>query len=124
MLENKKFLSPVQLRKRFNFNPNEYENLIDLGLPTYTCAGVTRHPIDEVYLWCEKNRVAIRDQNNLCSGRKIRELLGISDKNLKTLEQMGLPKVIQQKGGFRKFMYDKEEVINWFKSQQDDMVGV
>lgn len=117
MLDSKKFFSPTQLRRRFNISLFEYNTFVEAGMPTYTCAGVVRHPIDEVYLWCENNRVHLQDQNDLCSARQIRELLGISAKNLEDWEKMGLPKKIYKTRRFPRILYDKNDVISWLKTQ-------
>lgn len=105
---------------------NEYDTFVQEGMPTYTCAGVTRHPIDEIYTWCESKRVVLHDQNNLCSRTQLKKLLGIKDKDLINWENAGLPRIVSKNkiNGFKMYLYDKNDVIDWLKSQQNNVMGV
>lgn len=122
----KKFLSPNQIRNRFGLSKSEYDMYVRQGLPTYVCAGVVRHPIDEVYLWCETNRVYLQDQNDMCTRTQIRKLLGISSNDLEKWEKAGLPKAskVNKATGGVMYLYRKHDVIDWLKSQQNNVMGV
>lgn len=118
---NRKFLSPTQVQRRFGLSTTEYDKYVECGMPTYKCAGVTRHPIDEIYLWCESNRITLQDQNDLCTSNQIKKLLGINQRDLENWEMLGLPKQITQNpaSGMKMFLYNKYDVIDWLKSQQN-----
>lgn len=122
-INDRKFLSPIQVQRRFGIKSEEYNRFIDAGFPTYTCAGVTRHPIDEIYMWCEENRLQLEDQNNLCSRSQIMALLNINSKILEDWEKCGLPKRLVCNHRVKKFLYHKQDVIDWLRSQSS-VVGV
>lgn len=119
--DSRKFLSPIQVQRRFGLSSTEYTQYVESGMPTYQCAGVVRHPIDEIYLWSETNRIVLQDLNDLCTSNQIRKLLGISKKDLENWEKEGLPKQITHNpaSGIRMFLYNKHDVIAWLKSQQN-----
>lgn len=116
----KKFISPIDLMKRFNLDKNEYRHLLELGLPVYGCAGIQRHAIDEVYLWCEANKIPIQDNSELYSGKELIKIFGITEKTLSSWIEMGLPKqIIPNKSNpyKRHFAYNVNDVRNWLRTQ-------
>lgn len=122
----KKFLSPYQIRKRFDISSSDYLRYVQLGMPTYKCAGITRHPIDEVYLWCESHRIHLQDQNDMCTSNQIRKLLGITKNELENWEKAGLPKTMTRNkatGGVM-YLYNRKEIIDWLRSHQNNTVEV
>lgn len=120
-VKTKKFLSPIQLKKRFGISNTDYEWYLTRGLPSYGCAGVTRHPIDEVYLWFEDNNIEIEEYQSLCNAPQLRRLLGIDKRTLERWEENGLPKVLDTTKYPHSFKYNTNTVITWLKSQNNDM---
>lgn len=122
--DGRAFLSPIQVMRRFGMSRAEYDTYLSKGLPTYYCAGVTRHPIDEIYTWCESHRIVLQDQNDICSRKQLKRLLGISDKDLENWEAAGLPRIATPLLSGVMFEYNKNDVIDWLKSQQNNTVEV
>lgn len=121
MVKNRKFLSPVQLKRRFGISETDYRWYISMGLPTYGCAGVKRHPIDEVYMWFEDNDIEIEEYQNLLNAPQLRRLLGIDKKTLEKWEENGLPKILDTKKYPYSFKYNTKTVVTWLKSQENEM---
>lgn len=121
LVKDNKFLSPNQLKNRFGISRTNYDFYVKNGLPTYGCAGVVRHPIDEVYLWFEEHEIDIKEHQDICSAKQLRNLLGINKKTLEKWEEKGLPKYLDDSKFPATFKYNKNTVITWLKSQQNDM---
>lgn len=114
----KKFISPYELMKKFNIDEGEYREMCYSGLPRYECAGVTRHAIDEIYLWCEENRKPIIDYSNICSKSKLCDIFNVGGTVISKWEELGMPKHIvtdKLNSNKRTFKYDIDEVKNWLK---------
>ena len=124
-LDDRAFLSPRQVQARFGLSRSEYTSLVQRGLPTYYCAEVTRHPIGEIYQWCENNRIVLRDQNDLCTRTQLKKLLNINESVLSSWEKAGLP-YCERRGvdEMKHFIYNKYDVIDWLKSQQNNVLEV
>lgn len=119
MNKYKKFITPREFMKKFNVDPSDYHCLVVRGLPTYHCAGITRHPIDEIYLWCEENRVRLEDRENLCNATELAKVFSVSVTTIAKWERMGMPKRIipcSNRGDKKFFAYDTEEVLTWLRS--------
>lgn len=118
----KKFITPREFMKKFNVDKETYKSLIYRGLPSYDCAGVTRHPIDEIYLWFEEKRIMLEDSEKLCNATQLAHVFSVSVSMIAKWELMGLPKHVinRGRGGRRKiFAYDPEEVLVWLRSQHE-----
>ena len=116
----KKFISAQELMKRFNIDKDEYKYMVSSGLPVYSCAGISRHAIDEVYLWCEEHRHPIEDTSNNCNILELSHVFGVSPSVISKWEELGLPKKIitdRLNSNKRRFVYDIEDVKNWLRTQ-------
>lgn len=115
---DKKFLSPIELKIRFKISGSKYRALVNEGLPTIKCAGVVRHPLQDVYFWCEDNNIKLQDSKEVVSKTKLMKILGIDNRIFETWKNKGLPciPVLDNKRNHIT-RYNINEVSDWLKSQ-------
>lgn len=114
----KKFVTPKEVRVRFRLTKEEYNSMLENGLPLYVCAGVSRHAIDEVYDWLKENNSKLVDfEVGYCTGFELRKMLGITKKELEIWETYGLTKILTyDRKGKERYYYNKESVVKWLRS--------